>query len=69
MVIQGHMFLGGRSRVEMIDAAGHLSRDPETAHSAAGDPGYTRRIEDCFICQAEVLAEAAAAEEALDDGD
>jgi len=60
--MQRHMNLGGTSRVEIEDAAGNISRDPETAHQEAGDPRYAERLEDCFACQAEVLSEKAAKE-------
>jgi len=32
------------------------SLDPERAHKAAGDPGYTQRLESCLLCQAKALA-------------
>ena len=60
------MYLRGISKVEIADAAGNITRDPETAHTAVGDPEYQRRVPSCFICQAEILAEAEA--EALAHG-
>jgi len=33
--------------------------DPARAHQAAGDPGYERRVEGCWLCRAKILAEAA----------
>jgi len=56
-----HAGLPPSSHVEVLEDG--ISRyDPETAHKAAGDASYQRRIPDsCGLCQATALAEAAAA--------
>ena len=30
--------------------------DPERAHKAVDDPGYTRFVENCGLCQAQAIA-------------
>ena len=51
------------SKMEQItDGESVVYTDPETAHKAAGDPGYKRRLPgSCALCKATALAEAAAA--------
>ena len=58
-----HLEAGSVSAVEVTNGDGRIRRDPERAHTEVGDPeGLQRRPEDCYLCEAEVLAETAAAE-------
>ena len=43
-----------------VNRGGITGSDPQTAHNAAGDPLYEKRLpETCGSCQAEALAKAA----------
>ena len=47
------------SQYELRYPNGDTFIDPKRAHTAAGDPGYTRRIKGCAQCEAKTLAEEA----------
>ena len=53
-----------------VEHDGVITYDPETAHTAAGDPGYARRLPSCAWCAATALAEEEAKRQAedVDDG-
>jgi len=49
------------SKVEVLHSDGDRYYDPDTAHRAAGDPGYLTRLpKSCLACLARALAEAEA---------
>ena len=58
-----HRIVGLSSKFETTGVIedGLTWTDPETAHTAAGDPGYTRRLpSSCWHCKTEEIAQAEA---------
>ena len=54
--------IAGMSQYEVVDAGTITYTDPERAHKAAGDPGYTQKLEGCGLCAAKKAAQEALAE-------